>query len=136
MTTTGTPLQATSSRPRTLRGRLATAATATVGAIVGLAPHVLHHIGPLLGVALIAGTGGTILFGLLGLAASVPMLLRLHRRFRTWRAPALALALFAVAFAVSTLVVGPLINGSRTPTAPSGPTPGLTEPAGHASHHG
>ena len=134
MTTTDAP--ATSAPPRTLRGRLATAATATVGAIVGLAPHVLHHIGPLLGVALIAGTGGTILFGLLGLAASVPMLLRLHRRFRTWRAPALALALFAVAFAVSTLVVGPLISGARTPPAPPAPGPTVSEPAGHAAHHG
>ena len=136
MTTTGTPPQATSSRPRTLRGRLATAATATVGAIVGLAPHVLHHIGPLLGVALIAGTGGTILFGLLGLAASVPMLVRLHRRFRTWRAPALALALFGVAFAVSTLVIGPMISGSRSPGVAPDPSPAISEPAGHASHHG
>ena len=134
MTTTDAPT--TAAPPRTLRGRLATAATGTVGAIVGLAPHVLHHIGPLLGVALIAGTGGTILFGLLGLAASVPMLLRLHRRFRTWRAPALALALFAVAFAVSTLVVGPLISGARSPAAPPVPGPVVSEPAGHAAHHG
>lgn len=136
MTTTGAPARDATSAPPTLRGRLATAATATVGAIVGLAPHVLHHIGPLLGVALIAGTGGTILFGLLGLAASIPMLLRLHRRFRTWRAPALALALFATAFAVSTLVVGPLISGARAPSVPTGPTSTFTEPAGHASHHG
>ena len=134
MTTTDAP--ATSAPPRTLRARLTTAATATVGAIVGLAPHVLHHIGPLLGVALIAGTRGTILFGLLGLAASVPMLLRLHHRFGTWRAPALALALFTLTFTLSTLLVGPLISGSRTPTAPPGLPAGVTEPAGHASHHG
>ena len=134
MTTTDAP--STSARPRTLRARLATAATGAVGAIVGLAPHVLHHIGPLLGVALIAGTRGTILFGLLGLAASVPMLLRLHHRFGTWRAPALALALFTLTFTLSTLLVGPLISGSRTPTAPPGLPAGVTEPAGHASHHG
>lgn len=136
MTSVQIPPRASSPRPRSLRGRLATAATGTVGAVVGLAPHVLHHIGPLLGVALVAGTGGTVLFGILGLAASVPMLLRLHWRFRTWRAPALALALFAVAFSVSTFVVGPLISGSRAPAVPVSPTSGVTEPAGHASHHG
>lgn len=135
MTTTDTQPQDSAARPKTLRGRISTAATATVGAIVGLAPHVLHHIGPLLGVALIAGTGGTVLFGLLGLAASVPMLIRLHRRFHTWRAPALALALFGVAFAVSTLVIGPMISGSRSPGAPA-PAPSASEMAGHASHHG
>jgi hypothetical protein len=32
-----------------------------IGAIVGLAPHVLHHVGLLAGTALIAGTGGTAL---------------------------------------------------------------------------
>ncbi|WP_263730538.1 hypothetical protein [Cellulomonas sp. SG140] len=136
MTTTGTAPRDRAARPTTLRGRLATAATGTVGAVVGLAPHVLHHIGPLLGVALVAGTGGTILFGLLGLAASVPMLLRLHRRFHTWRAPALALALFGAAFAVSTLVIGPMISGSRSPGVGPAPAPAVSEPAGHASHHG
>jgi len=45
---------------------------------------VLHHIGLLAGTALIAGAGGTALFGILGLAMSVPLLLRLRRRFAFW----------------------------------------------------
>ena len=91
---------------------------------------------PFLGTALVAGAGGTVLFGLLGLAASVPMLLRLHRRFGSWRAPALALALFAIAFTISTVVVGPLISGVRSPAVPPAPGPVVSEPAGHAAHHG
>src|SRR6266511_6090706 len=68
------------------------AAVAAIGTVVGLAPHVLHHIGLLAGTALIAGGGGTALFGVLGLAASVPFLLRLRRRFHSWWAPAIGLA--------------------------------------------
>ena len=118
------------------RGPLRTVWTAISGAtgvVVGLAPHVLHHIGPLVGTALVAGAGGTALFGVLGLAASVPMLLRLHRRFDSWWAPATALAVFVAAFVVSTTVLGPLIRGEDN--APT-PAPGQVQmPAGHAQHH-
>ena len=72
----------------------------------------LHHIGPLVGTALVAGAGGTALFGGLGLAASVPMLVELHRRFSSWWAPAIALAAFTAMFLVSSLVIGPLISGT------------------------
>jgi hypothetical protein len=37
-----------------------------IGTAVGLAPHVLHHIGLFAGTALIAGSGGTALFGASG----------------------------------------------------------------------
>ena len=102
---------------------------AIVGAIaglVGLAPHVLHHVGLLAGVALVAGTAGTIMFGILGLVASIPLLVRLHRRFDTWRAPAIALAIFAAMFALSSFVIGPALtdDGGSTPS-----------PAGHDQHH-
>ena len=93
-----------------------------MGGVVGLVPHVLHHIGLLAGTALVAGSGGTALFGVVGLVASVPMMLRLYRRFGTWRAPAVALGVFAVMFAVSSFVVGPAISGQSdrpTPTAPA-----------------
>lgn len=73
---------------------LATGASTGVAAISGIAPHVLHHIGPLAGTALLAGTGGTLLFGIAGFALSIPMLLRLRRRFGTWAAPAVATAIF------------------------------------------
>jgi hypothetical protein len=85
--------------------------TAPVGLVSGIAPHVLHHVGPIAGAALITGTGGSVLFGVLGFAVSVPFLLRLRRRFGSWRAPAIALAVFAAAFTLSTLVVGPAIRG-------------------------
>jgi hypothetical protein len=51
-----------------------------LGAVTGLAPHLLHHIAVLAGAALLAGVTGTVLFALLGLAAMVPLLLRMRRR--------------------------------------------------------
>ncbi len=106
-----------------------TVVTGALGALGGLAPHVLHHIGPLVGTALVAGAGGTALFGVLGLALSVPMLLRLRRRFRSWWAPGIALAAFTAMFLVSSLVIGPLISGSGRPPAEQG----ISD---HDSHHG
>ena len=55
-----------------------------VGGIVGITPPVLPHIGLLAGTAVLAGAGGTALFGAVGPLASVPMLPRLRRRFGTW----------------------------------------------------
>lgn len=77
--------------------------------VLGLAPHVLHHIGPIAGAALITGAGGTALFAVLGFLLTIPFLLRLHRKFGTWRAPAIALAVFVVMFAFSTFVLGPAL---------------------------
>ena len=98
--------------------------TGLVGAVVGLAPHVLHHVGLLAGTALVAGSGGTALFAAVGLLASIPLLLRLHRRFGTLKAPAIGLAVFAAMFALTAFVIGPAISGSQTtspsPTGPSG----------------
>ena len=101
------------------------------GAFIGLAPHVLHHVGPLAGAALLAGTAGTLLFAALGFAAATPFLLRLYRRFHTWRAPVIALAVFAVMFSLSSFVIGPAITGGDDPE----PKPGIEQPAGHAEHH-
>jgi hypothetical protein len=112
--------------------RLGAALLAGWGVLVGVAPHVLHHVGPLAGAALLAGAGGKLLFGALGFMLSLPFLLRLYRRFHTLTAPILATAAFAAIFATSTLVVSPLISGgSDTPSK----TPGVELPAGHASHH-
>ncbi len=140
------------SATRTTRGRAAPAASGdtargagrrlrawwsalvgAIGAVVGLAPHVLHHIGLLAGTALVAGAGGTALFAILGLVASVPFLLRLRRRFGTWWAPAIGLAVFAVMFAVSALLVGPAINGGADgPPGGGQPSPSID----HSGHHG
>lgn len=106
-----------------------------VAGALGVAPHVLHHAGPLAGAALFAGAGGTLLFGALGFVAAIPMLLRMRRRTGGWRAPAAALALFAAIFSISSFVVGPAIAGDdsleeRQPAAPARPLP-----AGHDEHH-
>jgi len=100
-----------------------------LGGLVGLAPHVLHHIGPLVGTALVAGAGGTALFGVLGLVASLPMLIKLRRRFANWWAPGIALGVFTAMFLISSFVVGPLISAPDTPTAP-----GVSE-VNHTVHH-
>jgi hypothetical protein len=117
-------------RPNSLVSRLTAAGLAAWGAFLGIAPHVLHHAGPLAGAAIVAGASGQLIFLGLGLVASIPFLRRLHRRFQTWIAPALALALFVVAFAFSTLVVGPALTGSDARAKP-----GIEQPAGHTSHH-
>ncbi|ASR56162.1 hypothetical protein CBP52_14845 [Cellulomonas sp. PSBB021] len=116
-------------RRRPLR-TVGSAITAATGTVVGLAPHVLHHIGPLVGTALVAGVGGQALFGLVGLIAALPMLVRLRRRSGTWWAPGLALLAFAAAFVVSTTVIGPMISGDGVP---SEVTP--SAPADHDQHH-
>lgn len=103
-----------------------------IGVVVGLVPHLLHHVGLLTGTALVAGAAGTTLFGVLGLAASVPFLLRLRRRFGTWWAPVIGLAVFAVMFSVSAFVIGPTLTGSTDGPGDPQPTPS----AGHNDHHG
>jgi len=119
--------------PRTEAGRARSAwtlVTGSLGGVLGLAPHVLHHLAPFVGTALVAGSGGTVLFGLLGLAATIPLLLRLKRRFVSWWAPTIALAAFAGMFALSSLVLGPLISDAdREP-----PLPAVT-PTDHNTHH-
>jgi len=59
-----------------------------------------------------------VLFGILGFVLTVPLLLRLRRRFGGWLAPAIALTFFVVMFTVSTLWIGPAIRGEPE-TAPS-----------------
>lgn len=106
------------------------AVVAVWGGFIGLLPHVLHHVGPLAGAALLAGAGGQVLFAAIGFVAAVPFLLRLHRRFGNWRAPVIALAVFAAMFALSSLLIGPAISGGEAKTPP-----GVEKPADHASHH-
>ena len=75
-------------RSPSILGRAWSAVLATWGAFIGVLPHVLHHIGPLAGAALLAGAGGAALFAAIGFVAAIPFLIRLQRKFRTWRAPA------------------------------------------------
>ncbi len=117
---------------RSLRARTWSGIGALWGGFIGLLPHVLHHVGPLAGAALLAGAGGQALFAAIGFVAAVPFLLRLHRRFGNWRAPAIALGIFAAMLALSSLVIGPLITGSDGGTKSK---PGIQQPSGHAGHH-
>jgi hypothetical protein len=123
---------------QTVRERLGAIASAVVAAILGVLPHVLHHVGPLAGAALLAGAAGTLLFGVVGLAASIPFLLRVHRRCGNWRVPTVLLATFAATFSISAFVIGPAIsdNDSNGKPAPATQTePGAPAKAGHDAHH-
>ena len=118
-------------RPRSLVSRAWSGVLAAWGALIGLLPHVLHHVGPLAGAALLAGAGGKVLFAAIGFVAAIPFLMRIYRRFRTWVAPATALALFAAMFSLSSFVIAPLITGGSD----TNPQPGIQQPTGHESHH-
>lgn len=106
--------------------------------MLGAAPHVLHHIGPLAGAALLAGASGKLLFGALGFVLAIPMLRRVRRSHGSWALPAGLLALMAAIFAFSSFVVGPALTAGDEKTAPSksipGAPPGVT-PAEHEAHH-
>lgn len=119
--------------------RVRAALAAGGAAVLGAAPHVLHHVGPLAGAALLAGATGKVLFGALGFLLAVRMLRRLRRRTGSWRVPGGALALMALVFTFSTFVIGPALTGGDDGTASS--APGTTVPAAppgddaHESHH-
>ncbi len=112
-----------------LAGRIWGGVAAAWGGFIGLLPHVLHHVGPLAGAALLAGATGRILFAAIGFLAAIPFLRRLQRRFRTWRAPAIAVAVFATMFSLSSFVIGPAISGGDAPARPG------IEQGGHEQHH-
>jgi hypothetical protein len=125
-------------------GRLRAMAAGVGAAVLGAAPHVLHHVGPLAGAAVLAGATGKLLFGALGFVLAVPMLRRLHRRHGSWAAPGGVLALMAVVFTFSALVVGPAVTGGDEPSAPTKTTSGQAAPKNappgvseseHEAHH-
>ncbi|MFN8558267.1 MAG: hypothetical protein U0531_13300 [Dehalococcoidia bacterium] len=114
------------SRPR-WPARLGAALSGIIGAVAGLAPHLLHHLAPIAGAALLTVTVGSAIFGALGLVLMAPMLRRLRRRLGTWLAPGIALALFVAMFTVSTLWIGPAVRGVGEPPA----TPRTLDERGH-----
>jgi hypothetical protein len=119
-------------RAPSIAARVRTAMLGVWAAITGAAPHVLHHVGPLAGTALVAGAGGRVLFGVAGFVATIPMLRRLRRRTGSWRVPGLALAAFAVIYTVSMLFVGPAIGAATSPDA--GSTPVVEVEVDHHGH--
>ena len=118
-----TPETTTGQPPRVARrgrlGAIRDAIAAFVGAMLAIAPHVLHHIGLLVGAAFLTSVGGNALFYVVGLTFSIPMLRRLYRKFATWRAPAIAIAVFTAVFSLSAFVIGPAISGAPSPSEPS-----------------
>ena len=136
MTVSATPATAPRSPLASVRAWL----TAALGAVLGLAPHVLHHVGLIAGTAFVAGAGGNALFYALGLVLSLPMLRRLHHRFGTWTAPAIAVALFTAMFALSAFLIGPAVTGNSSGDGGPGPAvtpiaPVPTPSPGHSGHH-
>lgn len=116
-------------REREFGARLWGGVVALFGAVTGVASHVLHHVGPLAGAALLAGFAGQVLFFALGLALSVPLLLKLYRRFGTVLAPAIAVVAFAAIFTFSSVVVAPRLTG--TDESPATPIEQLHEDGHH-----
>ena len=110
------------------------ALTAVIATVAGIAPHVLHHVGLFAGALLVTGAAGNLLFAALGLVLSIPLLRRLRRRFGTWKAPAVALVVFAVMFSVSAFIIGPVISQPESP--PASPSGQVVTPDGHDGHHG
>ena len=111
------------------------AASAASGALLGLLPHLMHHVGLIGGAALVTGLGGSLLLGLVGLLFTIPLLRRLYRRFGSWKAPATAMMVFAGLFAISAFVIGPAIS-SKPPGGLPHQAPSPTSNASHAEHHG
>ena len=121
--------------PGSAARRVWVAMSSALGTALGLAPHVLHHAGPLAGAALFAGVGGSLLFGALGILLAIPFLVRLRRRYGGWRIPLASLAIFAAVFSISTFVIGPAITGGDD-TGASGSEEGQpTQDANHDAHH-
>lgn len=124
-------MNATAPRPTTVQPvgllvRLRLALPALAGGVSGVAPHVLHHVGPIAGAAVVSGATGTLVFGALGFLLMIPTLLRIRRHFGNWIAPGIAVALFAVMFTISTIWIGPIIRGD--------PTASTDEHTDHDSH--
>lgn len=147
-----TPTSSAAQRPDSRRhGRWvgierARAALAGLGAaVLGAAPHVLHHVGPLAGAAVLAGATGRLVFGAIGFVLTIPMLRRLRRAHGSWAVPGGALALMAAVYVFSAFVIGPALTGAgEEPGAPdrsrpTQPVPGTTTPGGsppdHEAHH-
>jgi len=128
-----------STAPRTVGQRIWVGVSSAGAAVLGVLPHVLHHVGLFAG-ALFAGAGGSLLFGAVGFLAVIPFLLRVHRRTGSWRIPAALLALFAVIFSISTFVIGPAITSdpgeksapaSEQTSQPTAPAPTKKDIHGH-----
>ncbi|WP_282007023.1 hypothetical protein [Propioniciclava sinopodophylli] len=135
--TIGTTPTTADTHNTTATGRRGTTVWASIraglGALLGLVPHVMHHIGLLAGAAILTGALGNSVLYVVGLLFSIPLLRRLRSRFNTWRAPALGVVAFTALFAVSAFVVGPALSGSNAPETRGGTSAPAS--AEHDGHH-
>jgi len=115
-------------RPTTV-GRIWSTALAAWGSVVGLLPHVLLTWACSRVPRSSPERPGALCSAAIGFVAAISSLRRLHRRFGTWRAPVIALALFAAMFSLSSFVIGPAISGDDAPARPG------IEQDGHEQHH-
>lgn len=122
-------------RPVVVRVRLAVGAMGA--AVLGATLHVLHHVGPLAGAALLAGVMGKLVFGVVGFVAALPMLLRLRSRTGSWRVPGGVLVVMMVVFMFSSFVIGPALTSEDKEDSPSQKNPPTSKsvPKGHEAHH-
>ena len=132
-TSGGVVVSAAQPARRSILGTAWSALCAAIGTVMGLLPHVLHHVTLIAGAALVTGLRGNLVFAALGLLFSVPLLRRLYRRVGTWKAPAIAVAVFALMFSVSAFVIGPALTGTGAQQPAPGSTPEQTD---HSAHHG
>lgn len=105
-------------------------------AVTGAAPHVLHHVGPLAGAAIVSGVTGGVVFALVGFLLTIPLLRRIHRHTRSWTAPTLALAALVGVYLTSSFVIAPRLTSSDESGATSPPSQQQDSAAEHAGHHG
>ena len=124
---TATAITAPGIGKRSFAARTWSVVLAAWAGITGVAPHVLHHVGPLAGAAFLAGAGGRLLFAGIALVTSIPFLRRIRRRFGTWVAPGIALAVMAGVFSLSSFVIGPAISGQDSDPQPRIEQPSLDE---------
>ena len=123
--------------PPSLLRRVRLLASGVAAAFLGLLPHILHHAGPLAGAALFAGVGGSLLFGVIGLVAAIPLLVRMKRHCGSWHRPLAALVVFGAVFLLSTFVVGPALTSDDSDGAQPSATPAErpAAPSAHEQHH-
>lgn len=100
----------------------------------GFVSRVVHQIGILAGAALLADVLGNFLLYAVALLLSIPLFNRLRRRFGTWKAPVMGVAIFTAMFLLSALVIGPAISRSSTPPAPQSSVGPAGDVADHAPH--
>jgi hypothetical protein len=115
--------------------RVRVAAGGAAAAVLGAAPHVLHHVGPLAGAAVFAGVGGTLLFGAVGFVLVIPTLRRIRGRTGSWAAPGAALALMATIFTLSALLVAPMLRDEGEAGEGNSPADRTPAPGDHERHH-